>query len=252
MRFYSHFSLAMDRSPGFGSAFANYAALFRLAFAPAPVLRDLNLAGCRNSPVRSTKSTRSRFNRAPSACKHRVSGSLSLPSRGPFHLSLTVLCAIGHQVVFSLGGWSPLLPAGFPVSCGTLGPALSFRISTTGLLPPLAGLSFPIRLCFRQFLPARNPTRHAPWFGLFPFRSPLLRESIFLSLPPGTEMFQFPGCPRVGLCVHPTVADLRPPGFPIRISTDLGLLAAPRGFSQLAASFVGAWCLGIHPMLFFA
>ena len=24
------------------------------------------------------------------------------------------------------------------------------------------------------------------WFGLFPFRSPLLRESIFLSLPPGT------------------------------------------------------------------
>ena len=28
---------------------------------------------------------------ALSACKHRVSGSLSLPSRGPFHLSLTVL-----------------------------------------------------------------------------------------------------------------------------------------------------------------
>ena len=25
-----------------------------------------------------------------------VSGSLSLPSRGPFHLSFTVLCAIGH------------------------------------------------------------------------------------------------------------------------------------------------------------
>lgn len=30
------------------------------------------------------------------ACKHKVSGSLSLPSRGPFHLSFTVLCAIGH------------------------------------------------------------------------------------------------------------------------------------------------------------
>ena len=29
-------------------------------------------------------------------CKHKVSGSLSLPSRGPFHLSFTVLCAIGH------------------------------------------------------------------------------------------------------------------------------------------------------------
>ena len=28
--------------------------------------------------------------------------------------------------------------------------------------------------------------------GYIPFRSPLLRESSFLSLPAGTEMFQFP------------------------------------------------------------
>ena len=55
----------------------------------------LNLASTGNSPDRSTKSTRLRL-RAPTACKHRVSGSLSLPSRGPFHLSFTVLCAIGH------------------------------------------------------------------------------------------------------------------------------------------------------------
>ena len=53
---------------------------------------------------------------APTACRSTVSGSLSLPSRGPFHLSLTVLCAIGSCRVFSLGGWSPLLPAGFLVS----------------------------------------------------------------------------------------------------------------------------------------
>ncbi len=38
-----------------------------------------------------------------------------------------------------------------------------------------------------------NPNKQACWFGLFPFRSPLLRESIFLSLPPGTKMFQFSG-----------------------------------------------------------
>ena len=54
-----------------------------------------NLASKRNSPDRSTKSTRSAF-RPSTACKHRVSGSLSLPSRGSFHLSFTVLCAIGH------------------------------------------------------------------------------------------------------------------------------------------------------------
>ena len=39
-----------------------------------------------------------------------------------------------------------------------------------------------------------NPNKQAVGFGLFPFRSPLLRESNFLSLPPGTKMFQFSGC----------------------------------------------------------
>ena len=45
--------------------------------------------------------------------------------------------------------------------------------------------------------PYGGPTTPAPpqryWFGLFPFRSPLLRESRLISLPPGTEMFQFSG-----------------------------------------------------------
>lgn len=30
-------------------------------------------------------------------------------------------------------------------------------------------------------------------FGLIRFRSPLLTESLLLSFPPGSEMFQFPG-----------------------------------------------------------
>ena len=106
----------------------------------------LNLATQRNSPVRSTKSTRSHLDRAPSACKHRVSGTLSLPSRGTFHLSLTVLFAIGHQVVFSLGGWSPRLPTGFLVSCGTLDPSLSHRLSLTGLLPSPVAASTALQL----------------------------------------------------------------------------------------------------------
>ena len=56
----------------------------------------LNLASPGNSPDRSTKSTRFHLKCGSTACKHRVSGSFSLPSRGPFHLSFTVLCAIGH------------------------------------------------------------------------------------------------------------------------------------------------------------
>ena len=66
----------------------------RFPFGSAPEM--LNLARPRNSPDRSTKSTRSRFIRGSTVCKHRVSGSLSLPSRGPFHLSFTVLSSIGH------------------------------------------------------------------------------------------------------------------------------------------------------------
>src|ERR687895_321398 len=43
----------------------------------------------------------------------------------------------------------------------------------------------------RQRLPPITSYR----FGLFPFRSPLLRESRFLSFPRGTKMFQFPRLP---------------------------------------------------------
>jgi hypothetical protein len=65
-------------------------ALFRLAFAAASASR-LNLARERNSPVHSTKGTPSPIERALTSCKRTVSGSLSLPFRGAFHLSLTVL-----------------------------------------------------------------------------------------------------------------------------------------------------------------
>ena len=70
----------------------------------------LNLASKRNSPDRSTKSTRLHLSySASTACKHRVSGSLSLPSRGSFHRSFTVLCAI---VVLL---WIPPCQLGFRV-----------------------------------------------------------------------------------------------------------------------------------------
>ena len=49
--------------------------------------------------------------------------------------------AIGHQVVFSLGGWSPLIPTGFLVSCGTLDTAKLIMILRTGLSPSLVCLS---------------------------------------------------------------------------------------------------------------
>ena len=41
------------------------------------------------------------------------------------------------------------------------------------------------------------------------------------------------------------------PGFPIQISSDRGIFAPPRSFSQLITSFFGSQCQGIHPTLFF-
>lgn len=47
-----------------------------------------------------------------------------------------------------------------------------------------------------------NPKKQASWFGLVPFRSPLLRKSHLLSLPSGTEMFQFPESTSHTLCIQ--------------------------------------------------
>ena len=113
-----------------------------------------------------------------------VSGALSLPSRGAFHLSLTVLSAIGHQGVFSLGGWSPLLPTGFHVSGGTLDTShisQSFTYRTFTFFGPTFQRGS-IR-SLDDYAGPQPPGYFYPRFGLFPFRSPLLRKSmLFLFL----------------------------------------------------------------------
>ena len=131
--FYGNFNLDMGRSPGFGSAPTDYIRPIQTWFPFGSGPSVLNLASQRNSPDRSTKSTRLSIESSSTACKHMVSGSLSLPSRGPFHLSFTVLYAIGHWVVFRLGGWSPRLPTGFHVPSRTLDSSRSLRLSLTWL-----------------------------------------------------------------------------------------------------------------------
>ena len=78
-------------------------------------------------------------------------------------------------------------------------PARRVFASPTGLSPALVPFSKGLRLALdsshdcRPHDPGRCPAR----FRLVPVRSPLLRESRLISFPPGTEMFQFPGSPRV-------------------------------------------------------
>jgi hypothetical protein len=86
---------------------------------------------------------------------------------------------------------------------------------------PSASLSYPTSGPY-------NPTPRTRWFGLFRFRSPLLTESLLISSPPGTEMFQFSGF--ASRCRDDWL--LRQPGFPIRRSPDQSLFSgSPKLFA---------------------
>ncbi|AXG54590.1 hypothetical protein SLCG_6358 [Streptomyces lincolnensis] len=211
-----------------------------------------------------TTACASTYSDAPTACRHTVSGTISLRSRGTFHHSLTVLSAIGHQGIFRLSGWSRQIHTGF------LGPRATWvslkraaDVSTTGVLPSTPDLSHVLRL-HQRFLtrpvagrrqkrdPTTPHTQPLPGltrirFGLIRFRSPLLPESRLFSLPAGTEMFHFPAFPPHTLCVQVWVTahdDCRvsPFGNP-RIKA---WLTTPRGLSWPPTSFIGSWCQGIH------
>jgi hypothetical protein len=83
--------------------------------------------------------------------------------------------------------------------------------------------------------------------GSNPFRSPLLGVSLLLSLPPGTEMFQFPGFPPPTLCVQAGVTGHDPSWVsPFGHRWICGWLAPPQRLSQLPTSFFGSRCQGIH------
>src|SRR5215813_7569070 len=92
-RSYPRFSLPMARSLRFGSRTRDSNALFRLAFATATP-PGLTSPHATNSQAHSSKGTPSPpppRAPAPTDCRQTVSGTISLPSRGTFHLSLTVL-----------------------------------------------------------------------------------------------------------------------------------------------------------------
>src|SRR5665647_358106 len=105
----------MDRSPGFGSIHIHYFGLFSLAFTTPPA----NALGLRMQITRWIVLQKARSHSpkaAPTPCTHTISGSISLPFRGSFNLSLTVLVLYRSSDIFSLGGWPPQIQSGFHVS----------------------------------------------------------------------------------------------------------------------------------------
>jgi hypothetical protein len=154
--------------------------------------------------------SRSPGKRPPTACRHTVSGTISLPSQGffsPFPHGTGSLSVAGTYLALGDG------PPGFPQ--GSTCPAVlryqtrephSFRLRGYHPVSP----TFPDRSARRSVCLSPVPLqRHhvRPYntacttsadltyrrFRLFPVRSPLLGESHLLSFPPGTEMVHFPG-----------------------------------------------------------
>jgi hypothetical protein len=114
------FTLAMGSSRGFGSlpSECDWEITLRIA---SPCSDSLSLwhqskgpspPRGKNSPAHSSIGTPSPL-RALTACPHTVAGSLSLPSRGSFHRSLTVLSAIGRRGSLALERGRPSFPPDF-------------------------------------------------------------------------------------------------------------------------------------------
>ena len=142
---YPRFSLPMDSSPGFASAASDSFAILKARF------------HCGSVQTLTSPLTATRWLILQKARRHTAGGlRLLVGARFQvlFHSPLGVLFtfpsrywfAIGHRRVFSLGGWSPLLRAGFHVSGATRAPhRAGGGGSRTGPSPCLAGLSGPFR-----------------------------------------------------------------------------------------------------------
>ena len=176
-----------------------------------------------------------------------VSGSLSLPSRGPFppflHSTMALSCVT--EGVFSLTGWSPARSHnGFH---GALGGApcillLLARLSCTGPSPSRAVLSqnHSTRRT-RQSCSPNSSVAHAHLgSGSSAFARRYLRNHMLFSLPPATQMFQFTGFPSTAYGLGCGYLRFSQVGFPIQRSPDQWIFAPPRSFSQLITSFIGS------------
>ena len=124
----------MDRSLSFGSIIYDLYSPFSDSISlRLRTFLILNLAIYNNSPDRSTKSTTSRLK---SLCLLVNIGFQILFHSPPgvlFTFPSGYCSTIGHQVVFSLTGWSPLFHTRFHVSCTTLDTALLTHLSHTRL-----------------------------------------------------------------------------------------------------------------------
>ncbi len=150
---YPRISLPTGSSPGFASAAADYGRPFRTRFRSGS-LPSLTSPRASNSLAQSTKGTPSHREGAPTPCGRPVSGTVSLPSRGAFHLSLTVL--VRYRSQGSIQAWRVVPPGSDRVSR-----ARPYSGTSTGLHPR-------VRLRGPNPVPPAFPGRSAPLDGCPP------------------------------------------------------------------------------------
>jgi hypothetical protein len=139
---YLRFTLTMGRSPGFGSTDCNSFALLRLGFPTAPCLKHLTSLQPVTRRLINQKAHRHRIAPAPIACRHTVSGSLSLPSPGffsPFPHGTCPLSVIREYLALESG--LPSFPQGSTCLVVLRIPIGPHAVSHTGLSPSMAALS---------------------------------------------------------------------------------------------------------------
>ncbi len=162
-----------------------------------------------------------------------------------------------------MGGGPPSFPqdSSCPVVLRTM--HVPFPIPHTGLSPCTAGLPSSVLLWYAATFRDRGPGAfHTPpcphgGLGSFPFARRYSGNRFFFPFLRLLRCFSSPGSPRTaikGLRPSFTVrcTGVSRAGFPIQTSTDRGIFAPPRGFSQLVTSFIGSQCPGIRPVPFSA
>ena len=99
---------------------------------------------------------------------------------------------------------------------------------------------------YHSFLLSHNPLKIE--FRLIPFRSPLLRESLLLSFPLVTKMFQFTRFALSSLFYSRSSSR----SFLIRVLLDQNLLPVPQDISLVATPFIASEHQGIRRELLIA
>ena len=159
---YLCFTLAMGRSPRFGSRTCHTHPYVRIRFRYGCPHSWLTTQHATDSQAHSSKGTPPPHKKqgAMTDYQHMVSGTLSLPSRGTFHHSLTVLIHYRSPRVFSLDKWSCHLHTRFHEPRATQEHTqTAAAISATGLSPTPAGLPRPFAYPDGFSLPGRTPAR---------------------------------------------------------------------------------------------